>query len=215
MLLQALASAASVGLGCGTGCGSSASAFLAAYILSEEKGFLGALRQVVGFLVGKLLAVTVLCAAASLLGGTLIDENGLTFGVDLHALLGWTMLLCSIWLIYRWFRERRGCAGCRHCAEKKPQTMPPFFVGLAYGASPCAPLMMVLGYAALLPVPGAVLLGTVFALCSSLTPALITFTVSGALSKKITAELGRAMPWFRLFVYCFFFAAAIASLMMK
>ena len=128
-------------------------------------------------------------------------------------LLLWHVAVCAaVWLIVGWFRERKGCAGCRHCGGGL-KAVPSFAVGMAYGLSPCAPLLMVLGYAAALTVPAALMLGTVFALASSLIPALLILVLAGALSTKITAQLGRALPRFQLAVYGFYLISAVWGLM--
>ena len=215
MLGTALSAAASVGLGCGTCCGTTASSFLAVYILSEGGGFISSLKHVGGFFVGKILAVctiTTLCAA---IGSVFIDENGYIGGFDLHHAMSWIMLLSSLYLIWKWFRERqKTCASCGgKCSSKSfSRVIPSFTVGLAYGATPCAPLLMVAGYAITLSVPGALLLGTVFALASSLSPVLLIFGLSGVLSGKIRSQLGRVMPWIQLGVYILFFILAVISL---
>ena len=85
-------------------------------------------------------------------------------------------------------------------------------MGVAYGLSPCAPLLMVLGYASALTAPAALVLGTVFALASSLVPALLILALAGTLSTKITVQLGRALPWFQLAVYALYLAAAVRGL---
>ena len=90
--------------------------------------------------------------------------------------------------------------------------IPSFSVGLAYGAYPCVPLTMVAGYAITLSLPAAFLLGAVFALSSSLSPMLLVFGLSGALSGKIRTQLGKAMPWVQLTVYIAFLILAIVSL---
>ena len=71
---------------------------------------------------------------------------------------------------------------------------------------------MVAGYAMLLSLPAAVLLGAAFALASSLTPMLVVFGLSGALSGKINKQLGKAMPWVQLGVYILFLILAVVSL---
>ena len=215
MLGTALSAAASVGLGCGSCCGTTASSFLAVYILSEGGGFKSSLKHVGGFFVGKILAVctiTTLCAA---IGSVFIDENGYIGGFDLHHAMSWIMLASSLYLIWKWFKERKKtCAKCGgKCSSKSfSRVIPSFTVGLAYGATPCAPLLMVAGYAITLSVPGALLLGTVFALASSLSPVLLLFGLSGVLSGKIRSQLGRVMPWIQLGVYILFFILAVVSL---
>lgn len=212
MFAQAIASAASVGLGCGAGCGSSASAFLTTYVLSEGRGMGFAIRQVVSFYLGKLAAVLVVCLGGALVGQTLIQSDGTLLGVSLGKAVYAVMLCAAVWLIFGWLRDRKGCAGCRHCGGRL-KAVPSFAVGMAYGLSPCAPLLMVLGYAAALTVPAALTLGAVFALASSLVPALLILALAGALSTKITAQLGRALPWFQLAVYGFYLFSAVWGLM--
>ena len=125
------------------------------------------------------------------------------------------MLASALYLIWKWYRERRKtCSKCGgKCSSKKlNRVIPSFTVGLAYGATPCAPLIMVAGYAITLSLPGALLLGLVFALASSLSPMLLIFGLSGALSGKIRVQLGKAMPWIQLTVYIAFLILAIVSL---
>lgn len=212
MFAQAIASAASVGLGCGAGCGSSASAFLSTYVLSEGRGMGFALRQVLSFYLGKLAAVLLVCLGGALVGRALIQSDGTLLGVPLGKAVYAVMLCAAVWLIYGWFRDRKGCAVCRHCGGGL-KAVPSFAVGMAYGLSPCAPLLMVLGYAAALTVPAALMLGAVFALASSLVPALLILALAGALSAKITAQLGRALPRFQLAVYGFYLFSAVWGLM--
>ncbi len=209
LLSRALLSASAVGLGCGTGCGSSAFGFLSAYILSEGKGLSAALRQAASFLLGKLLAVAAVCVCSSVFGTALL--GGESAGSQLYKLLYVILLVSALWLLFDLAKERRGCRTCRNCHAGK-RLVPSFAVGAAYGLSPCAPLLMVLGYAAMLSPAGALLLGTVFALASSLVPAALSLSVSGMLSRQITGQLGKIMPWFRLAVYLFFLGAAIYGL---
>ena len=74
------------------------------------------------------------------------------------------------------------------------------------------PLLMVMGYSALLSLPGALFLGIVFAASSSLVPILLTLTLTGALSAQISKQLGAWMPRFRLAVYLLFLISAIVGL---
>lgn len=215
MLAEALAASVSVGLGCGACCGSSASSFLAVYILTEGGGFKASMKHVGGYFFGKILAVCSICALTSAIGKVFIDENGYIGGFNLHHAVSWVMLLSALFLICRWFRERRKtcskCSGKCH-TEGKARLIPSFTVGLAYGAYPCAPLLMVAGYALTLSLPGALLLGAVFALASSLSPMLLIFGLSGILSSKIRVQLGKAMPWIQLGAYILFLILAVVSL---
>lgn len=208
---EAVLSAASVGIGCGAGCGSAASAFLTTYVLSEGKGLAASWRQVASFYLGKMLAILTVCAAGALIGQAFIGADGMLFGLPLRKLVYLMLLTASLWLLYGWFRERKGCKGCRHCAGKA-RFVPSLAVGLAYGLSPCAPLLMVLSYAALLSLPAALALGVVFSLASSLIPALLTLALSGALSLRVSEQLGKYLPWFQLAVYVLYLISAVAGL---
>ena len=209
---HALASAATVGLGCGAGCGSSASAFLTTYVLSEGKNLRYALSQVAVFYLGKLLAVAAVCTCGAAFGQAFFDANGNLGGFPLKKLVSVVMIAAALWLICGWLRERKGCGACRHCAGKSRRA-PSFAVGMAYGFSPCAPLLLVLGYAVLLPVPAALGLGIVFSLCSSIIPAVLTLILSGALSLRIAGQLGKALPWFQIVVYVLYLLSGVSGLL--
>ena len=208
---EAALSAFSVGIGCGAGCGSAASAFLTTYIVSEGREMRASFRQVLSFYAGKMLAVLLVCAMGSLLGQAFITNEGTLLGFPLRKILYGVMLIAAIWLLNGWFRERRGCKGCGHCTSSG-RLVPSFAVGLAYGISPCAPLLMVLSYAAMLSLPAAMALGILFALASSMIPAVLTMILSGTLSKRIVPQLGKMRPWFRLIVYGLYLISAIIGL---
>ena len=162
---QAVLSAVSVGIGCGAGCGSAASAFLTTYVVSEGLKWSSSMRQVLSFYLGKMAAVLLICTAGSLIGQAFISSEGTVLGFPLRRLLYGVMLIAALWLLYGWFRERKGCKTCGHCASSA-RLIPSFAVGLAYGLSPCAPLLMVLGYAALLSLPAALALGLLYSMAS-------------------------------------------------
>lgn len=212
LLSQALASAASVGVTCGAGCGSVAFGFLSSYILSRGRGWLSAFRQTLSFFLGKLLAVMLACGCASVLGTALISAEDTTLSAILHKAVYAVMLISAIALLSELRHEQKGCRSCSRCSHGE-QAAPSFAVGFAYGLSPCAPLLMVLGYSALLPVFGALILGAVFALASSAVPILLTLSLSGALSSQITKQLGSWMPRFRLTVYLLLLASSLVGLL--
>ena len=211
LLSQAIVSAATVGIGCGAGCGSSASAFLTTYVLSEGNSMRYAMSQVAAFYIGKMLAVVTVCMTGALLGQAFIGENGDLAGFPLRKLISMVMVAIALWLLRIWVKERKGCKSCLRCSGKS-RRVPSFAVGMAYGFSPCAPLMMVLGYAVLLPLHSAIILGIVFSLSSSLIPAVLTLILSGALSVRISAQLGKYLPWFQLFLYVIYLMTGLYRL---
>ena len=123
MLAEALTAAISVGLGCGTCCGTSASSFLAVYILSEGGGFASSMKHVGGFFLGKVLSVCSITMISSALGSVFIDDNGFIGGFNLHHAMSWVMLASALYLIWKWYRERRKtCSKCGgKCSSKKAE----------------------------------------------------------------------------------------------
>ena len=208
---QAVLSAASVGIGCGAGCGSAASAFLTTYVITEGKGVPSSLRQVLSFYLGKVLAVLLVCLTGSLLGKSFITADGTIAGFSLNRLQYGMILAAALWLLYSWMRERKGCRSCRHCAASI-RLIPSFTVGWAYGLSPCAPLIMVLGYSTLLSAGEAILLGLIFSVASSLIPSLMVLLFSGVFSSRLKKQLGKMIPWIQLIIYVIYLVSAVIGL---
>ena len=215
LLLPVLATALSVGLGCGTCCSPAVSVFLSSYIITHAGGMKKSLLAFFSFFIGKVIAVVLLCGLAALIGSQFIDSAGYVGGVNLGQLMELAMIALGLVLIGKWLLDYKNkanrasrCSGCG--GEKKADTsdfqgakglLPLFTAGFAYGASPCAPLLMMIGVAATLPLATAVLVGGVFAAASTLTPVLLMVLLSGVLSGKIAAEIPRQLQWFRLASY--------------
>ncbi len=216
-LVQAVAAAASIGLGCGTGCGSASSVFLSSYLLTKAGGFLSGLPTVLSFFLGKTLAVLLVLAGASALGQAVIGTDGFAFGVDLNKAMAFAMLLAASYLIARWFVARKKGCQCGRCGRGqvdlgKQGLLPVLLVGFGYGVTPCAPLLLMAGYASALSLSGAVALGVVFSVSSSLVPLALAAVLSGFLSARIGKELGRLLPYFQLAVYVLFLIMALVFL---
>lgn len=203
-LFTSIALAFSVGIGCGTCCSPFVSAFLSTYVISHTAGAKKSLLAFAGFFGGKLLSVSALCLAASLLGRQFIGADGRigTFPYWLAVRL----LLCAfgVFMVGRWFYEQKKGAGqCGHCGgcENKAKLYPMFIAGVLYGITPCPPLLMMLGYAAALPASTAVVTGASFGLASMVSPVLMLAVILGLLSKRVRAEIPGFLRWFRLASY--------------
>ena len=73
--------------------------------------------------------------------------------------------------------------------------------GLTYGLTPCAPLLLIIGYSFTLPVALAGATGIAFSLASMASPVLLLTVITGALSKKMRQEIPGCNKWFRLGSY--------------
>ena len=85
--------------------------------------------------------------------------------------------------------------------NKNPSNLYMFLSGFIYGATPCVPIVGILGYYAVLPMDIALITGIVFGFSSILTPITLMAFISGAASKKIVDEIPEYLKWFRLAAY--------------
>ena len=209
LLLESMTAAASVGMGCGTCCGSGISAMLYGYLTTHVKNIRQSFRAFLDFFLGKFLAVIALCCIASIIGGNIIDDTGKLFGIKTAVIVDALMLAMGIWLLIGWIRERKGSKGCKSCTHcgsdtankteiKNTDHAVLIGMGIGYGISPCAPLILMTGYAATLPLGFAALLGAVFAAASTLSPMLFLLLISGVLAGKMYKEIPQYLTWFRL-----------------
>ena len=212
LLFESLTAAASVGMGCGTCCGSGISTALYGYLTTHMKNMKQSLMGFIDFFLGKFIAVISLCCIASIVGSNIIDENGCIFGIKTALIADTVMLLMGIWLFIGWIREFHGHKSCEHCKGcksdksksqeyKKSNHAALIGMGISYGASPCAPLILITGYAAALPLGYAALLGAVFAAASTISPMLFMLFLSGILAGKMYKEIPQYLKWFRLACY--------------
>ena len=224
LFMESITAAASVGMGCGTCCGSGISTALYSYLTTHMKNMKQSFIGFSEFFLGKFIAVISLCCIASFLGSNIIDDNGCIFGVKTALIADIVMLSMGIWLLIGWIREHRGLKNCKTCSGcsdnharkaeyKKSNHAALIGMGISYGASPCAPLILMTGYAASLPMGYAALLGAVFAAASTLSPMLFMLLISGVLAGKMYKEIPHYLTWFRLACYILLIGIFLFSLL--
>lgn len=212
LILESVTTALSAGMGCGTCCGTGISAALYGYLTTHARDVKQSFRAFLDFFLGKMLAVVILCVCASLLGRSILGEDGRIFGISVSIAVDFLMIAMGIRLLISWIRERykaKTCRTCNHCHagnkevlnEKRLSRPLLLGMGFGYGISPCAPLILMTGYAATLPAAGAAVLGSVFAAASTLSPALLILLLSGVLAGKMRKDIPSYLTWFRLMCY--------------
>lgn len=208
ILVPALTTAVTIGLGCGTCCSPVISVFLSSYVVSHGTGIKTGVLAFASFFFGKILSVMVLCTAAAMVSRQFIGADGYIGTFNLRAAAQLAMSGIGLIMVIRWIRKQKkphgNCHDCKVCggkAEPDSGMWPTFLAGVTYGFTPCAPLLMIIGYTFTLPVAIASLTGVTFALASAASPVLLLTVISGALSKKMAQEIPKCVKWFQLVSY--------------
>lgn len=214
-----LLTGASTGLSCGLSCGACGNpivnVFLASYLFTHTGKLKRSIIAFLGFHMGKAISVMVMCALISLLGSSIVDESGNLFGISLQKAVYIAMLIFMTVLIIRWFREERtvACSGdCQKPRAKSERFVHMLVCGVISGLSPCASLVVVLGYASALTTVEAVLVGACFSLANSLVPLVLLVGLTGLLSEEMYKEIPVKIKYFQLATYIIFSAALAYNL---
>lgn len=222
ILIPAAMTAATVGLGCGACCSPAISVFLTSYVVSHGKGMGNGVLAFAGFFLGKICSVALLCIAAAGVGRPFIGADGYIGTFPFRVFMRLVMSGIGVFLIACWILNTKaegkpvenkltgtqsGCHGCTACGSRTPQKLtgilPTFLAGAAYGATPCTPLLMMMGYTFTLPLPIAAAAGGIFGLSSAAGPILAVAVLSGILSGRMAHEIPGYLKWFQLASYVF------------
>ena len=219
-LLPVLLTGASTGLTCGVSCGACGNpivnVFLASYLFTHTGKLKRSIIAFLGFHIGKAISVMVMCALISVLGSSIVDESGNLFGISLPKVVYAAMLIFMLMLILRWFRAKKaeGCNGDCHKPRAKSDRFGHMLAyGVISGLSPCASLVVVLGYASALTTLEAVLVGACFSLANSLIPLVLLVGLTGLLSGEMYKEIPTKIKYFQLATYIIFAAALTYNLL--
>lgn len=210
MIVPALTTAVSIGLGCGTCCNPIISTFLSSYVVSHSGGVKKGVLSFLSFFFGKMCSVSLLCIVSAVTARQFIGRDGMIGSFHLRLFSQAAMSAIGILLAVRWFLEWKAegkkhqtCGGCKECGKQKGRAgvVPMFAAGLTYGITPCAPLLLMIGYCFSQPVLLAGMAGMAFSLSGMVSPILLLVIVTGALSKKMRSEIPDTVKWFRLASY--------------
>lgn len=209
VIAPAITAAMSVGLGCGACCSPVISMFLSSYVVSHADGVKTGLWSFISFFLGKIISVIFLCCIAAGIGRQFIGIDGYIGSFNLRGAVRILMSGIGVVMVIRWFTENVWKKTCHKCHNRESGgqknsirgVLPIFWTGLTYGITPCAPLLIILGYAFTLPVLSAGITGCVFGLSSAASPVLLLALISGTLSKRLAKEIPHCIKWFRLVSY--------------
>lgn len=206
-LISCITGGFSIGLGCGTCCSPAIGVFLSTYIVSHSQNMKKAFVTFFSFFFGKILSVIGLCMISSYLGNKFIFKDGHIGSVDLSKVMSITFIVLGSFLILKHFyTKRKSQESCKSCsgncgANLKNKEWPPLIIGIAYGLTPCAPLILIVGYASTISITNAVLLGLCFSLASIISPMIVVVLLAGLISNNLYEELPKYIDLFKLMCY--------------
>ena len=187
------------GITCAFGCSPQINYFLSSSVLSTSTGIRKALGIFARFYLGKIATVSAFCLAMSYIGSIVLLDHIVAYRAAVYFLLNLSFVVFGTYYVVHCIREHRGHTCHQKCMkQKKLQLSAPIAVGAIYGASPCAPMLMVLGYAATVSMPKAIALGWIFTLANAVSPLLFFVIISGYLSKKMAASIPQHVYYIRL-----------------
>lgn len=144
---------------------------------------------------------------AAVISRQFISPDGYIGNFNLRLFAQTAMSMVGIVMTVKWIIEntklQRVCKDCHGCTKPQGKAgfLPMLAAGLTYGMTPCAPLLLMIGYSFTLPVSLAGASGIAFSLSSMVSPILLLVVITGALSKQIAKEIPQHMKWFRLGSY--------------
>ena len=206
-LISCITGGFSIGLGCGTCCSPAIGVFLSTYIVSHSQNMKKAFVTFFSFFFGKILSVISLCMLSSYLGNKFIFKDGHIGSVDLSKVMSITFIVLGSFLILKYFyTKRNNHESCKSCSGNcgvnlKNKEWPPLIIGIAYGLTPCAPLILIVGYASTISMTNAVLLGLCFSLASIISPMIVVVLLAGLISNNLYEELPKYIDLFKLMCY--------------
>lgn len=166
-----------MGLSCGTGCSPAISLFLTTYVVRCKGDTRHSLVSFAQFFLGKAGAVLLVCLAAALTGQTILDTDGYLGRYSLSFLMPVFLTATGIYMVWELLHDHDGCHGCHSrggCKSKgNPMDGAPMACGFIYGLTPCAPLIILAGYALAMNFGQAVVLAVLFSMASAFSPLLL------------------------------------------
>lgn len=162
--------------------------FMGTWALGRANGHYEALAHTTVFLAGRVLAYTLLGAAAGMAGMGLAKALGGNLG---NAAIGTASIVAGLWLL------RRRDAGCgsegaavrtvrMHPRGRTRDGLPPLFLGAALSLTPCVPLASLLALSAQAGgAPQGAAFGLAFGLGAAVTPVLFLVPLAGHFGREL------------------------------
>ena len=195
-----------IGSRCGISCSPNIGIVLSTNALTYANNVKKAFVSYLAFYLGKLVSVTALCMAAHFAGEMIVNALGSINGGNVNIFLKATLVAAGIYYIISSLRKKSGCGGkcgrncgsnCVGCgqmrmksSDKDTRFISPFMIGIAYGITPCAPLILLLTESLAMNVWQKLLASVIFTAANAVSPVILMMIIAGVVSKK--SELAKA-----------------------
>jgi len=148
------------GLSCGVGCNPQINYFLSTCVLCSSVGMRKAFRTLLLFYAGKACSVLMLCILTSFMQKSIWMDHLVPAAFWVNILLNLSFIIVGGVSVWKTVRTDRKSCNCHCCPEKSRfYTLTPAAVGMLYGITPCAPFLMLLGYASALSPMQSIVIG--------------------------------------------------------
>lgn len=81
------------------------------------------------------------------------------------------------------------CGECNHGTPDRFQNVSPLIGGFLYGLTPCAPLIILAGYAVSMPILKALVIGVVFSMSCTISPLFLMLVLMKLVAVKMRSEV--------------------------
>ncbi|RDU24998.1 hypothetical protein [Anaerosacchariphilus polymeriproducens] len=193
-----------MGLSCGSGCSPMISMFLTGYVVQAEGDSQKTGRVFVRFFMGKALAVLIVCLTASLVGEIFVNEGGYFGKYKFTYLMPIFLIISGIYMLMECIRRsgKKECSTCGSCKrDNRITNVSPLIGGFFYGLTPCAPLIIISGYALTMFLWQALILGIVFSITCTLAPFVLIFIITKLVMNKMQEEVPKMFGFVRYGIY--------------
>lgn len=221
--------AIAIGLSCGTGCSPLISLFLASFIMGNSGSVKKGLLSFFYFFTGKTSVVVVLAFLSAIFGSAVFNEDSSFLDFNLKLVFDIFLITTGVVLLLKILFYNKGtCEEVKYCGEKpfvscglcdsKGKTIRDktgfavFLAGVAYGVTPCAPLLMILILASMSKPTTSIPISILFSVSTAISPLIVLSAMAGFFSKKMHEEIPQFIKLFRIIAYVIFILSGIISL---